>query len=457
MYTLLGSPQKIRPSICTAACTCFAERNPSCHTPCKPIRFFFLSRDARQEIRGSCELWVLSRRMAEAMGNVDKLGDGDEAKKTPSVVMVQEIQKVDESTTLQSPVATVSLLQRCGCFPKGGRRGRIIFWLYVVGLAIMLLILILLASVLGVRAHAKSTSGHAKPTSTYASSTSGYGSPTSTQSGITCTITPAADGKDSAPVIRRAFKSCGRAAAGQRNRIVFQNTTYTIASVLETTELKDVDVELHGTLSWDNSNLDYWLNNSLVVGYQNQSTAWRFGGDGITFQGFGTGTFNGNGDVWYQFINGRSNYPRRPHQLTITDTKNSTFEGLNFLQSQMWTMTVIHSSDVLLQDIYVNNTSKTGAPTVNTDACDTIYANNITFRRWIVDNGDDAISPKANSTNILIEDSEFYRGSGIALGSIGQMNGQFETIENVTCRNITSHNTKNGAYIKTLVICAFGG
>jgi galacturan 1,4-alpha-galacturonidase len=405
--------------------------------------------------------------MAEAMGNVDKLGDGDEAKKTASVVKVEEIQKVDESTTLQSPVATVSLLQRCGCSPNGSRRGKIIFWSYVVGFAIMLLILILLASIFGVRAHAKSTSGHPKPTSTYASSTSVYGSPTSTQSGITCTVTPAADGKDSAAVIRKAFKSCGRATAGQRNRIVFQNTTYNIASVLETTELKDVDIELHGTLSWDNSNLDYWLNHSLVVGYQNQSTAWRFGGDGITFQGFGTGTFNGNGDVWYRFINGRSNYPRRPHQLTITDTTNSTFEGLNFLQSQMWTMTVIHSSDVLLQDIYVNNTSKTGAPTVNTDGklyftifsnksiltrnpgCDTIYANNITFRRWRVDNGDDAISPKANSTNILIEDSEFYRGSGIALGSIGQMDGQFETIENVTCRNITSHNTKNGAYIKT--------
>ncbi|KAG9882900.1 pectin lyase-like protein, partial [Aureobasidium melanogenum] len=226
-------------------------------------------------------------------------------------------------------------------------------------------------------------------------------------------------------------------------------TTYNIASVLETTGLKNVDIELHGTLSWDNSNISYWLNNSLPVGYQNQSTAWRLGGDSITFQGNGSGTFNGNGDVWYRFVNGQSNYPRRPHQLTITETTNSTFEGLIFLQSQMWTMTVIHSADVLLQDIYVNNTSKTGAPTVNTDGCDTIYANNITFRRWIIDNGDDAISPKANSTNILIEDSEFYRGSGIALGSIGQSDGQFETIENVTCRNITSYNTKNGAYIKT--------
>ncbi|KAG9877787.1 pectin lyase-like protein, partial [Aureobasidium melanogenum] len=287
----------------------------------------------------------------------------------------------------------------------------------------MLLILILLATILGLRAHAKPAPS-ASSTQTHAPTTSAYASPASTQTGVTCVVKPAPSGKDSSANILKAFESCGQAKAGLRNRIVFKNTTYTIASVLETTGLKNVDIELHGTLSWDNSNISYWLNNSLPVGYQNQSTAWRLGGDSITFQGNGSGTFNGNGDVWYRFVNGQSNYPRRPHQLTITETTNSTFEGLIFLQSQMWTMTVIHSADVLLQDIYVNNTSKTGAPTVNTDGCDTIYANNITFRRWIIDNGDDAISPKANSTNILIEDSEFYRGSGIALGSIGQSDGQ---------------------------------
>lgn len=49
-----------------------------------------------------------------------------------------------------------------------------------------------------------------------------------------------------------------------------------------------------------------------------------------------------------------------------------------------------------------------------------MYADNITFRNWIVDNGDDSISMKANSTNILIENCDFYTGLGIAIGSIGQ-------------------------------------
>jgi len=72
------------------------------------------------------------------------------------------------------------------------------------------------------------------------------------------------------------------------------------------------------------------------MGYQNQSTAWVFGGDRIHFQGHGYGTFNGNGQVWYDFVNGKSNYPRRPHAITISKATDSVFEGLRFVQSQMW-------------------------------------------------------------------------------------------------------------------------
>jgi hypothetical protein len=62
-------------------------------------------------------------------------------------------------------------------------------------------------------------------------------------------------------------------------------------------------------------------------------------------------------------------------------------------------MTVIHSENVLLEDIYVNSTDTSQAvgfdfSSLNTDGADTIYANNITFRRWTVDNGDDSISSK---------------------------------------------------------------
>jgi galacturan 1,4-alpha-galacturonidase len=112
-------------------------------------------------------------------------------------------------------------------------------------------------------------------------------------------------------------------------------------------------------------------------------------------------------------------------------------------------MTVMKSERIVLQDIYVNSTSLDGQPARNTDGADTIYSDQITFRRWTVSNGDDCIAMKANSTNILIEDSVFYNGLGVAIGSIGQYLGVFERVENVTARNITCYKTRYAGYIKT--------
>lgn len=86
---------------------------------------------------------------------------------------------------------------------------------------------------------------------------------------------------------------------------------------------------------------------------------------------------------------------------------------------------------------------------LQTDGADIIYSDNITFRNWVVDCGDDNISTKANSTNILIENQDWYTGLGFAMGSIGQYDGVFERVENVTVRNVTVHNQRYGAYFKT--------
>lgn len=157
----------------------------------------------------------------------------------------------------------------------------------------------------------------------------------------------------------------------------------------------------------------------------------------------------------------------RPHQITIIGAKDSVIEGLRFVQSQMWlvtpskckrpnshtrlgrTMTIRDSDNVLLQDIHVNSTSSSKNPARNTDGVDGMFSNRLTFRRWHIVNGDDCISLKANSTNVLIEDSTFIKGLGFALGSIGQYKGKYERIENVTLGNTNAINTKHGAYIKT--------
>lgn len=139
----------------------------------------------------------------------------------------------------------------------------------------------------------------------------------------TCFVEPGMNDTDSAPAIIDAFHRCGHNDESRRGKVVFRNETYTIKSVMNTTGLSNVDIDLHGTLLWD-QNIPYWLENSLPVGYQNQSSAWLFGGENINWNGHGHGTLDGNGQVWYDFVNGTNNcmsilvVPRRliPRWLT---------------------------------------------------------------------------------------------------------------------------------------------
>lgn len=233
-----------------------------------------------------------------------------------------------------------------------------------------------------------------------------------------CTVAAPKDGSNSAPNIIAAFKQCGHngkvifkegttctlskaiAFKGRLQKVLLtERLTDHINSVMEITGLSNVEIDIRGTLLWS-TDISYWLANSLPMGYQTQSTAFILGGDRVhMYSSTGVGTFDGNGQVWYTKYGSTSNLARRPHQITFNGLINSVIEGIKFVQSMMWTMTVIHSSRVLLQDIYVNNTNfdnNAYGNNLNTDGANTIYASDITFVRWVVDNGDDNIAFKAS-------------------------------------------------------------
>ncbi|KAJ5336416.1 uncharacterized protein N7506_004438 [Penicillium brevicompactum] len=227
---------------------------------------------------------------------------------------------------------------------------------------------------------------------------------------------------DDAPAILEAFHKCGR-----NGRVIFEPTTYYVNSIMNISWLENVDIEIHGKL------LTFYIGNNVRI------------------NGYGKGNLDGNGDYWYQWIRKQpntSNYPGRPHAVTFNGLKNSVINGLTFLRSQMWTMSIINSHHVLLDNIMVNNTGN-WAQSSNTDGADTIYSSHITFNNWTVYNGDDSISLKANSTDIAIANSKFYNGLGIAIGSIGQYNDQFETIERLAIQNVQYENTLHAFYVKT--------
>ncbi|KAL0948166.1 hypothetical protein HGRIS_010778 [Hohenbuehelia grisea] len=258
-----------------------------------------------------------------------------------------------------------------------------------------------------------------------------------------CTVYASVDASDDAPAILDAFGQCQ-----EDSTIILADPLYHIESVMNTTGLRNVVVDLRGTLLWG-TNITYWRANGLELGYLNMTTAWMFGGENVVFRGHNIGTFDGNGQLWYDLTNGVSNLPGRPIGLMITNTTNSLFTGVRFVQSQFWTMAIKNSEDVLLENIYINSTSSSRAPARNTDGVDTFFSNRITFRNWTVAGGDDNISMKANSTNILIQDSVFHGGLGVAIGSIGQYPGQYETIENVTAERVLCLGTRYSGYIKT--------
>ncbi|KAF2684270.1 glycoside hydrolase family 28 protein [Lentithecium fluviatile CBS 122367] len=262
----------------------------------------------------------------------------------------------------------------------------------------------------------------------------------------TCTVKASGtNSTDDAPAIRAAFVECGH-----DGKVVFAPTTYHINSILNISGLSNVDIDIQGKLLWS-TNIPYWLNHSLPVGYQNQSTAFILSGNRVRLNGHGLGTLDGNGDAWYEWIRQQpntSNYPGRPHQITFAGLTDSLVKGVRFIRSQMWTMSIIHSRDTVFEDIFVNNTGNRVSSS-NTDGADTIYSTNLLFRNWTVHNGDDSISFKANSTNMTLRDSHFYNGLGIAIGSIGQYKGAFETVENIYVENVEFSNTLHAFYVKT--------
>ncbi|KAL7908430.1 family 28 glycoside hydrolase [Trichoderma velutinum] len=271
-----------------------------------------------------------------------------------------------------------------------------------------------------------------------------YANQASAQGRHFCYIRPNANGGDDAPAIMDALNN----RCNSKSLVIFPGPVYNIQTNMTTLDLQDVVIYQFGRMLWS-TDIDYWLSVSMPVGFQNQSTVWYFGGNNVVWDGWGVGTLDGNGQVWYDWAKSQGNLAHRPMNINFRTLTNSVIRRLRFVQSQMWTMAITYSKHVDLDDIYVNSTSTSQWSTLNTDGCDTIFSDSITFRRWTVSNGDDAIALKMNSSNIAVYDSYFENGQGFAIGSMGQYNGQYEYLENFYARNITLKNTAHVSYLKT--------
>ncbi|TVY81138.1 Alpha-L-rhamnosidase rgxB [Lachnellula suecica] len=266
-----------------------------------------------------------------------------------------------------------------------------------------------------------------------------------TQNGTACTVTPLGTSStaDDTPQVLDAFKKCG-----QDGSITFSEGTYYIGQIMDTTNLRNVDISIYGTFIWS-TNVQYWLSHSISVVYAGRSTAWRIGGTNITMRGYGKALFDGNGQTWYDQNKNNGNQNGRPISLTLWNAKNILVDGITWRQSQFWHTFVAHSENVTMTNLVMSSVSNSQWKTVNTDGTDTWNSKDVTISNWTVTCGDDCISVKGNSTNINVSNIVCHESGAMCIGSIGSNAVQPDYVENVVFDNITLTHSSNAAWIKT--------
>ncbi|KAF6813986.1 polygalacturonase [Colletotrichum plurivorum] len=259
-----------------------------------------------------------------------------------------------------------------------------------------------------------------------------------------CIVCPkSASGADAGPAIIKAAQDCNDGGT-----VVFMpGATYTISSRVDLTFLKHIDFAILGTVVF-NDDVEYWQTNTFAYRYQNVNLMWRFGGEDVNIYGLGQGTIEGLGQTWWNALKGNSTVVR-PLLLGTDGLKGGSITGLNMRDSPNWFNIIANSSDILISDMNLSvKVTNATSPAKNTDGWDTYRSDNIVIQNSVIDNTDDCVSFKPNSTNVLVQGLVCNGSHGISVGSLGQYQGQVDIVENLYVYNISMSNASDGARIK---------
>lgn len=84
----------------------------------------------------------------------------------------------------------------------------------------------------------------------------------------------------------------------------------------------------------------------------------------------------------------------------------------------------------------------------NTDGFDTLRSDNIIVQNSYVDNTDDCVSFKPNTTSVIIQGLQCNGSHGISVGSLGQYKGEVDIVEDLYIYNNSMSNATDGARLK---------
>ncbi|CAL1711768.1 unnamed protein product [Somion occarium] len=255
-------------------------------------------------------------------------------------------------------------------------------------------------------------------------------------SGI-CTVS--ASGSDDAPAFLKAVMdpSCS-------SIVIPSSTTLNIASRMNMTGLLNKHISVQGAIRF-NPDLPYWTGNAFYFPFQDQVAFWLLGGNNIVLDG--GGTLDGAGQAWYDAFAKNSSLAR-PIILTVYQATNITVQNLRMINSPEWVNLVNEGKAATYRNITISAVSTSKNAAKNTDGWDIYRSDNVIIVDSTVNNGDDCVSFKPNSTNVLVSNLSCNGSHGISVGSLGQYAGEYDIVENVTATNIHMSNAQNGARIK---------
>lgn len=93
------------------------------------------------------------------------------------------------------------------------------------------------------------------------------------------------------------------------------------------------------------------------------------------------------------------------------------------VQSPFWHNFIYQSSNVTFNNINLNSIQTDGSQAQNTDGWDIYRSSNVAITNSHIINGDDCVSLKPNSTNVLVQNLYCQGSHGISMGSVGQYAG----------------------------------
>jgi galacturan 1,4-alpha-galacturonidase len=210
------------------------------------------------------------------------------------------------------------------------------------------------------------------------------------------------------------------------------------------TGLKNKNIDLLGTVKFT-SNMTYWINNGFPFEFQDQIAFWIVGGENILING--GGTIDGSGQVWYDAFATNSTL-LRPILLTLYQATDVVITNITMINGPEWTNFVNEGKNIVYNGINISAVSTSNNLAKNTDGWDIYRSDSVSIINSNINNGDDCVSLKPNSTNIIASYLYCNGSHGISVGSLGQYAGVYDIVENFTSTNVQMYNAQNGARIK---------